>query len=136
MANLKGHFATLTPMKPQGKKAKLGSIAIRVEKEKEESLRVIPSWQDRLRAAIDKLIEEGEKEKECQQENIEEGDVNLEERPVHEKAWGLKVFEDQVCLVDSICQERGISKSDFFRELLDRYIEEGDRHQQSTNAAA
>ena len=48
---------TLTPMAPVGQKALKGKISIRVDDEKEKKLRALPSWQDKLRKAIDDLIE-------------------------------------------------------------------------------
>lgn len=42
----------------KGSKRMTGKVTLRVDEEKQNALRSIPNWTDKLRAAIDRLIEE------------------------------------------------------------------------------
>ena len=58
MANPKGNPQNLKPFKPTRKKAFDAKVHFMYYKEPVNSLKAIPNWTDKLRDAIDRLIEE------------------------------------------------------------------------------
>jgi hypothetical protein len=57
MANPKGNPQNFNPIKPKNKMAFDGGIYLKLYLNKEKALKSIPNWTDKLREAIDRLIE-------------------------------------------------------------------------------
>ncbi|MDY6806000.1 MAG: ribbon-helix-helix protein, CopG family [Cyanobacteriota bacterium] len=56
-----------------------------------------------------------------------QGFISKSDRPVSRTTMTIRLYEDQMEAFDELCNSLGLSRSDYFRELVDRELKKSDR---------